>query len=267
MDTGFGDLLTESERDAVLDVSRATLGEGVPFYAGAYAEDADDPISAYRRSIKSIEGRGAVPVLVQCRTMQRQSASEKAALYARVLEGVESAVAFELSPVFAPHGEIWDDETFERIINLPALVGVKHSSLDRLTELRRLTARDHLRPEFRIYTGNDLAIDLVAYGSDYLLGLSTFAPERFAERDQSLAAGEPAFLALNDSLQYLGNVAFRAPVPAYKHSAAVYLHMTGALDSPEVHPRAPRRPPSERERLIDCAARLGEIDAPGKEGE
>ena len=36
--------------------------------------------------------------------------------------------------------------------------------------------------EFRVYAGNDLAIDMVAYGSDYLLGLSTLAPNAFAER-------------------------------------------------------------------------------------
>jgi dihydrodipicolinate synthase/N-acetylneuraminate lyase len=257
MDTGFGDLLTEPEREAVLDAARAALGEGVPFYAGAFAGDGADPVADYRRSIDAIEGRGAIPVVVQCHSMQGLDASGKAALYARILEGVERALAFELSPVFAPHGEIWDDETFSRLLELPALVGAKHSSLDRTTEFRRLAARDRLRPDFRIYTGNDLAIDLVAYGSDYLLGLSTFAPEAFASRDRALAEGNPDFLARNDALQHLGNVAFRAPVPAYKHSAAIYLHMTGGLDAPEIHPRAPRRPASERDRLVECAARLG----------
>jgi hypothetical protein len=35
-----------------------------------------------------------------------------------------------------------------------------------------------------IYTGNDLASDMVQYGSDYLPGLSTFAPQAFALRDR-----------------------------------------------------------------------------------
>lgn len=256
MDTGFGDLLSEPERESVLDATRATLGDGVPFYAGAFGTDSADPVADYHRSIAAIEQRGATPVVVQCRAMQRLDGSAKIALYTRILEGVERALAFELSPVFAPHGEIWDDETFLRILDLPALIGAKHSSLDRVKELGRLEARDRQRPDFRVYTGNDLAIDLVAYGSDYLLGLSTFAPEAFAARDRALAQGDPAFLALNDALQHLGNVAFRAPVPAYKHSAAVYLHLTGGLDAPEIHPRAPRRPPTEREILLDCAARL-----------
>jgi 4-hydroxy-tetrahydrodipicolinate synthase len=262
MDTGFGDLLSEPEREAVLDATRATLGDGVPFYAGAFGGEGADPVAGYRRSIDAIEQRGAIPVVVQCRAMQGLGAGDKVTLYARILEGVERAVAFELSPVFAPHGEIWDDETFASLLELPALLGAKHSSLDRITELQRLAARDRQRPDFRIYTGNDLAIDLVAYGSDYLLGLSTFAPEAFAERDRALAESDPAFLGLNDALQHLGNVAFRAPVPAYKHSAAVYLHMTGGLDAPEVHPRAPRRPDSERETLRDCAVRLGMLEEP-----
>jgi dihydrodipicolinate synthase/N-acetylneuraminate lyase len=266
MDTGFGDLLSESEREAVLDATRNVLGADVPFYAGAFAGDAADPVAGYRRAISAIERRGAIPVLVQCRPMQGLDAKGKATFYGRILEGTERALAFELSPVFAPHGEIWDDETFARIVELPPLLGAKHSSLDRVTEFRRLADRDRLRPDFRIYTGNDLAIDLVAYGSDYLLGLSTFTPEAFAARDRALAEGDPEFLAQNDALQHLGNVAFRSPVPAYKHSAAIYLQLTGGLDSSEIHPRAPRRPASERDRLLDCALRLGELDDPDRTG-
>jgi dihydrodipicolinate synthase/N-acetylneuraminate lyase len=264
MDTGFGDLLDQGEREAVLDAARRALGPGVRFYAGAYALGSADPVAAYRASIRAIQRREAIPVLVQSPAMRGLEPVEKAAFYARLLEGVERAVAFELSPVFAAHGEIWDDETFARILELPALVGSKHSSLDRATELRRLAARDRLRPDFRVYTGNDLAIDLVAYGSDYLLGLSTLAPQAFADRDRALAQGDLDFLARNDALQHLGNVAFRAPVPAYKHAAAQYLHLVGALEVAEIHPRAPRRPESDRILLLDCARRLGAVEDPDR---
>lgn len=263
MDTGFGDLLTEAEREAVLDTTRRVLGAGVPFYAGAYTDsDRSDPVAGYHRAIAAILRREAIPVIVQCRAMHGLGAPEKAALYRAIVAPTERAVAFELGPVFAPHGEIWDEETFRLVIEIPALVGAKHSSLDRAIELRRLAARDRLRPDFRIYTGNDLAIDLVAYGSDYLLGLSTFAPDAFAARDRALAAGDVAFLGLNDALQHLGNVGFRAPVPAYKHAAAQFLHIAGALECDAIHPRAPRRPQSDRILLFDCATRLGLIDDP-----
>lgn len=265
MDTGFGDLLSAAERAAVLDVTRATLGRGRPFYAGAYPErDADgtDLIRSYHASIAAIVERGATPVIVQARAMHGMDAAAKAALYAAICAAAPAAIGFELGPVFAPHGEIWDEETFARILAIPQLAGAKHSSLDRATELRRLEARDRQRPEFRVYTGNDLAIDMVAFGSDYLLGLSTFAPAAFAARDAAFARGSVDFLAHNDALQHLGNVGFRTPVPAYKHAAALYLHLTGVLDSDGIHPHAPRRPQSDRLLLLDCALRVGDVDDP-----
>jgi hypothetical protein len=51
------------------------------------------------------------------------------------------------------------------------VTGLKHSSLRRDLEWERLEVRDRVRPGFRLMTGNDLAIDLVVHGSDYLLGL------------------------------------------------------------------------------------------------
>jgi hypothetical protein len=117
--------------------------------------------------------------------------------------------------------------------------------------------RDARRPDFVIYTGNDLGIDMIEYGSDYLLGLATLAPEKFAERDRLWQTGDPQYYALSDALQYLGNVVFRDPVPAYKHSAAVFLKCAGRIPTDLTHPKNPRRPPWESEILFDCARRLG----------
>ncbi|MDX2169107.1 MAG: dihydrodipicolinate synthase family protein [Deltaproteobacteria bacterium] len=259
MDTGFGDLLSEREREAVLDAARRTLGSGRRFYAGAFG-GAVDVVGGYHAAMRAIEARGGVPVIVQHRAMHGLPAAEKAALYARISDGAAQAVGFELGPMFAAHGEIWDDETFARLLDRPRLVGATHPSLKRGNALRRRAARDRRRPEFRVYTGNDLAIDMVAYGSDYLLGLATFAPAAFAARDRAFAAGGLDFLARNDALQHLGNVGFRAPVPAYKHAAAMFLHLTGALRSDAIHPRAPRRPASDRILLLDCAVRLGAVE-------
>src|SRR5207302_6999291 len=94
------------------------------------------------------------------------------------------------------------------------------------------------------------------YGSDYLLGLSTFAPDLFARRDACWRVGDPAFYWLNDVLQYLGFLAFRAPVPAYKHSAAMFLHLRGWIATDRTHPDSPRRPESDREILRNIEARV-----------
>src|ERR1041385_6765022 len=147
--------------------------------------------------------------------------------------------------MFAPNGEIFDEETVAGLMEIPEMTGIKHSSLDKITELERLELRDKIRPEFKIYTGNDLGINMVEFGSDYLLGLATFCPEKFAERDRAWELGDPAYLGLSDALQHLGNVAFRAPVPAYKHSAAVLLNVTGRIPSDRTHPKNLTRPPWE----------------------
>jgi len=249
--------LSDAEKCEVLRWTREALGPGVAFVAGAYIEgQAGDVVSLYRREMERIVEFGGVPILFQTARLHGKSAEEKAAAYRTICRGFPRVLAFELGAMFAPNGEIFDEETVRRLMDIPELVGMKHSSLDRVVELGRLALRDAVRPEFRIYTGNDLGINMIEYGSDYLLGLATFAPEKFAERDRLWAAGDPGYYALSDALQYLGNVAFREPVPAYKHSAAVFLQLTGRIPTDLPHPRNPKRPIWEREILQDCARRL-----------
>jgi dihydrodipicolinate synthase/N-acetylneuraminate lyase len=257
MDTGYVNYLDQSQKEEVLRWTREALGDGVGFVAGAYIEgQAGDVVALYRREMERIAALCGIPILFQTARLHGKSALEKVAVYRAVCHGFPRVLAFELGPMFAPNGEIFDEETVRRLMDIPELVGMKHSSLDRIAELGRLALRDAHRPEFQIYTGNDLGINMIEYGSDYLLGLATFAPEKFAERDRLWQAGDPAYYALSDALQYLGNVAFREPVPAYKHSAAVFLHLTGRIPTDLPHPRNPKRPIWEREILQDCARRL-----------
>jgi dihydrodipicolinate synthase/N-acetylneuraminate lyase len=258
MDTGYVNYLSESEKLDVLRWTREALGKDVPFVAGAYIEgQRGDIVALYRRQMDIIVEHGGIPILFQTSRMLGKSSVEKAAIYQQVSRGYTQVLAFELGSMFAPNGEIFDTDMVRRLLDIPEIKGMKHSSLDRLIELERLALRDAHRPDFRIYTGNDLGINMIEYGSDYLLGLATFAPERFAERDRLWEMGDPAYYALSDALQYLGNVAFRAPVPAYKHSAAVFLRLTGRVPSNLPHPSNPKRPPWEAEILQDCAQRLG----------
>ena len=257
MDTGYVNLLTQEERSSVLKLAREALGKDIPFYAGAFIEGiAGDPATLYRTQIEEITEIGAVPVLFQASALHGKTGEEKAKIYREACLDTPRALAFELSSVFAPFGEIWDDDTFRRILDIPSITGAKHSSLDRRTELRSIAMRNRFRPDFRVYTGNDLGIDMVEFGSDYLLGLATFCPAAFAARDHAWETSNPNYSRLNDALQFLGNVAFRAPVPAYKHSAAVFLHMSGFVPSSEPHPLCPRRPEWEFEILSDCASRI-----------
>jgi len=258
MDTGYVNYLSEPEKRDVLRWTVEALGKDVPFVAGAYIENqTGDIVALYRQQMDSIVQAGGIPILFQTARLCSLSSKEKAAVYQTACRGYPDVLAFELGTMFAPNGEIFDEDTVCRLMDIPEIKGIKHSSLDRLVELKRLALRDEQRPEFRIYTGNDLGINMIEYGSDYLLGLASFAPEKFAERDRLWEAGDPTYYALADALQYLGNVAFRVPVPAYKHSAAVFLHMAGRIPTDRVHPRNPKRPAWEAEILQDCAGRLG----------
>ncbi len=266
MDTGYVNYLSDSEMEQVLGWTREALGKGVAFVAGAYIEGrSGDLVTLYRRTMDRIVSFGGIPILFQTARLHGKSASEKISVYRDICKGYDQVLGFELGPVFAPNGEIFNDEVIKGLLDIPEMKGIKHSSLDRSTELGRLALRDARRPDFAIYTGNDLGIDMIEYGSDYLLGLATFVPEKFAERDRLWESGDPAYYELSDALQYLGNIAFRSPVPAYKHSAAVFLHLTGRVPSDLPHPRSPLRPTWEAEILRNCAGRLGVLKSATKE--
>lgn len=260
MDTGYVNYLGDAEKLNVLNWTREALGKDVAFVAGAYIENqAGDIVELYRKQIEPVVNAGGIPILFQTARLHGKSAKEKGEIYSAICRGYSHVLAFELGRMFAPNGEIFDEETVRRLMDISEIKGMKHSSLDRLVELDRLKLRDAHRPDFRIYTGNDLGINMIEYGSDYLLGLASFAPEKFAERDRLWAAGDPAYYSLSDSLQHLGNVAFREPVPAYKNSASVFLHLIGKIPSDKVHPGNPQRPAWESDMLSDCARRLGYI--------
>lgn len=258
MDTGYANYLSDEERGEVLRRTRQTLGEGPRFVAGVFVEGlAGDLQELYFRGADAIVERGGTPILFQTTRFHDWEDEKIVDLYASICERYDEVLGFELGRMFAPNGMIFSESVVRGLMKIPSLKGIKHSSLSRGEELKRLALRDEVRPDFRIYTGNDLGIDMIEYGSDYLLGLAAFCPEKFAERDRLWAAGREGYYELQDALQYLGNVAFRESVPAYKHSCAVFQHLLGRIPSPDPHPQCPRRPEWEREIMSDCARRLG----------
>ena len=259
MDTGFANLITEEERTKVLRATRCALGGGA-FVAGAYVADRPGDsfdADAYFRQVESIQSQGGTPIIFQSYGL---TGGDVLRAYEDIGGKTDRFIAFELGKMFAPFGAIYDLDTYRGLLGLAACIGAKHSSLSRRLEWERLQLRDALRPDFKLFTGNDLAIDMVIYGSDYLLGLSTFAPDLFARRDAMWLAGDPAFYEINDLLQYLGFLAFRPPVPAYKHSAAQFLRLRGWIDSDRTHRDSPTRPASDIAILRDIAARMGVLN-------
>ena len=219
-------------------------------------------LDAYRRGIDQIQTQSGTPIFFQSYGLIESPDESIVDAYADLAKACDTFLFFELGKVFAPFGKIYSLDVYQQLMKIPNVLGAKHSSLCRLSEWQRLELRNRVRPEFKVFTGNDLGIDMVMYGSDYLLGLSTFAPDAFARRDAMWEAGDPRFYELNDLLQYLGAFTFRDPAPAYKHSAAMFLKLRGMIRSSHTHPQSPRRPESDRavlesierdlRKLLDC---------------
>jgi dihydrodipicolinate synthase/N-acetylneuraminate lyase len=260
MDTGFGPVLAPAERTGFLQVVQAM---GTPFIAGAHV--ADQPgaaldLDAYAAAMVEIADHGGTPIVFPSHGLSAVDDDALVAAHQTLATHVDEYLGFELGPMFHPAGRIFSTEVFTEVLGIPQVTGLKHSSLRRDLEWERLAIRDRVRPGFRLMTGNDLAIDLVVHGSDYLLGLSTFDPDAFARRDAAWAAGDDAmFWAVNDVLQYLGRLAFRPPVPGYRHDAAMYLKVRGLIDHDGTHPASPVRPAADRELLAQVAGELDEL--------
>jgi len=255
MDTGYANLIDETTRQEVLNRTQS-IADGRQFIAGVFVGDApgarfnDD---AYRLGIEQVQAAQGTPIIFQSHGLVEQDEQQIVESYQQLASGADTIFFFELAQVFATFGRIYSLELYQQLMMIPTMTGAKHSSLQRLPEWQRLQLRDRLRPDFKVLTGNDLAIDMVMYGSDYLLGLSTFAPDAFGRRDRLWQSGDPRFYELNDLLQYLGAFTFRDPTPAYKHSAAMFLKLRGMLQTDLTHPDSPERPASDRSVLASIA--------------
>ncbi|MGA1618578.1 MAG: dihydrodipicolinate synthase family protein, partial [Pirellulales bacterium] len=246
-------------REQALRLAREVVGDG-ELVAGACVVDAPGAAfdaAAYGRQFGMIAAVDALPVIFPSFGLTAGSDADFIARYRQLAEQVPRFIGFELATAFVPSGRVLGLEAYAELVQIPNCIGAKHSSLSRQLEWERLALRDRLRPEFQVFTGNDLAIDMVRYGSDWLLGLSTAWPEAFAQRDRWWAAGDSRFDELDDALQALGDFAFRDPVPAYKHSIAQALHLRGLIQSDNTHPDSPQRPASDRPIIATILERIG----------
>ena len=138
MDTGYVNLLSDVERLDVLRWAREALSGDAPFVGGAYIEGQDgDVVTLYRKQMDAIVRHGGIPILFQTTRLHGKTPTEKAVAYAAATQGYGQVLAFELGQMFAPSGEIFDEETIRRLMDISEIKGIKHSSLDRLSRLRQ----------------------------------------------------------------------------------------------------------------------------------
>ena len=241
MDTGSTQFISDADRAEVLRITSSYCDD---FVAGCFVADQQGSVldeQQYQIEIEKVCLSGGLPILFPSWGLNSLQEEELVPALDRVTAHCDRFLGFELGAQFVPYGRIYSLATYSELLSLPRCVGAKHSSLSREMEWQRLQLRDQARSDFCVYTGNDLAIDMVMWGSDYLLGLSTFAPDKFAQRDRMWESGDSGFYSLNDKLQYLGAFAFRAPVPGYKHNAAQLLKLQGVISSDTCPPGTPER--------------------------
>jgi len=259
MDTGYVQLLDDADKHRVLDLAADVTGGR--FVAGAYVADAvGSPfdLPGHVSACMEVVDRGGTPVVFPSHGLNSLDDDGWVAALGAIGAEVDRFIGFELGAMFVPYGRIPSLDAYEGLLGVSTCIGAKHSSLSRQLEWDRLEVRDRVRPDFAVLTGNDLAIDMVMYGSDYLLGLSTFAPAAFAIRDELWATGDPRFYELNDLLQYLGAFTFRAPVPGYRHDAAIWFELRGWARCDGTPASVPRRPDADRAVLADILERVQE---------
>ena len=142
MDTGFGPVL-DPRTAAARSRSPAECAGG--WVAGAQVPTARARRStrrAYRRECAEIAEAGGLPILFPSYGLAALDDDALVAAHERLAAGVDRLLGFELGPMFHPAGRIFSLEVFRRVLEIPGVVGLKHSSLDRAQEWERLAIRD-----------------------------------------------------------------------------------------------------------------------------
>jgi hypothetical protein len=230
------------------------------FAAGAHVDDAPGARwdrAAHLRELQRIADAGGIPLLLPSHGLAALEDGAWLGAHRELARHCERFIACELDGGFAPRGGVRDIGAYRGLLGIPQCVGAYLGCTSRIAEWERIALRDRHRPDFQLLGGNPRALDMVIYGSDYLLALASIAPDAFARRDALWASGDPEFHEVNDALQYLGSFAFRGPLEAYRHDLAMFLSLRGWIASDAVHPAAPARPASDVEVLREIGQRLG----------
>lgn len=253
---GYADLLTDDERDDALTVT-AGVARGRRFLAAVLPESSAAPLAVrYARAMARVRRQGGTPMMWPCSALTTLDDDAVADAYQEATVDQPGALAVEIAPALDDGSRVYSLDLFQRLTDIPTLGGVFHVSHSRVPEWYRLEARDTRRPEFRVYSGHELAIDMPAYGSDYVLASAGVLPEAFRMRDRLWTSGDAQVTELNDALQFVSAVIHRAPIAAARHSAAHVLAMRGALSGAWPHPGSARRPDAELDLLRGALERL-----------
>jgi hypothetical protein len=258
---GSVERLGHEQRSDVL-ATAAGVARGRRFIAGTSpTEDAAPLAVRYGRAIDTVVRQGGTPLLLPVGELTALDGDGLAHLWRQATAGHRGVLIIEMAAAFGAPAPLYDAAVIPRLLDVASLGGLVHASLDRGAEWARVEARDSARPDFRIYSGHERAPDMVSYGSDYLLATAGCAPEAFAARDRAWRAGQPAGYELNDVLQALGTLLYRAPIGGARHGAVQWLQARGVVDLASPVAGIDRRPDSDVALHRDLAERLAALVA------
>lgn len=263
---GSGDRLGHEQRVDVLTTA-AGVARGRRFIAGTMpTEDAAPLATRYGRAVDAVVRQGGSPLLLPIRELTTLDGDALAHLWRQATAGHRGVLVIEMAPAFGAPAPLYTPDVVTRLLDIASLGGLVHASLDRGTEWARVEARDAARPDFRIYSGHERALDMVAYGSDYLLATAGCAPEAFAARDRAWREGAAVGFDLNDALQALATLLHRHPIDGARHGALQWLQARGLVDQASPVPGITLRPDSDldlyRELHLRLDTLLASTDAP-----
>jgi hypothetical protein len=263
---GSVECLGREQRTDVL-ATAAGVARGRRFIAGTRPTEDTAPLAVrYGRAIDAVVRQGGTPLLLPIAELTVLDGDGLAHLWRQATSGHRGVLVIEMGAVFAALAPLYAAGVIPRLLDIGSLGGLVHASLDRGAEWARVEARDIARPDFRIYSGHERALDMVAYGSDYLLGTAGCAPEAFAVRDRAWRDGQPVGFEVNDALQALGALLYRAPMGGARHGALQWLQARGLVEAAAPVSGVERRPDSDLALYRDLAERLDSLlastDAP-----
>lgn len=256
---GVGDLAGPSLRAEVVATLGAAMG-GRPFVAGVRAETGDDggfDPARLAGAVDSVARHDAIPALLPSPTLAALGTDEALGLLAWMGEWCDRLIAVELPEDRWPGGRPLGMDAYRALLEVDRCIGLVDGSWSRQLEWDRIRLRDDVRPDFRIFSTNVLAVDQIRFGADHVLDLSAAVPDAVADRDEAWAIEDPGALERDDALQALASLVFRPPYAAARHSLALVLLLRGWLDHDGIAPGLPRRPDGEIELLLPALDRLG----------
>lgn len=251
-------LRTDLQVGAIYQAEEAL--DGTEFYAGVHVLDEPSDrfnLDRYLRQAEVVDAHGGIPIIFPSHGMDALDDDSWLRSMTELGRNLNHFLIGDVGPRRSPHRTLRSMDAYVGLLRNQSCLGIAHQSLSRSDEWDRLNRHAALRPDFRLLSLNEQAVDMAIYGSDYVLFGAAMVPEQFSRRDALWAGGDRAFYELNDQLQYLSRFTSRHPYAAQAHSVLQFMELRGWISRSDLPAGSPMRPASDIDVLREIADGLG----------